>query len=373
MMIDQLSHIAHRGIELARELFDAQLATDQIAQLFRVDVTTAGNYRRVAAKLYGKCASDDIEFRRQAIEHARLLELSIDELVLINQQVNKLAVDIEYSREKLRLDMIQLAHGKNFSELYAACKKEVREHNIKSSKPPRSSVKVSKGVDEYGMRTIVARLNDEVFRAFFSELERLTASEYDRSSGLDYRHARAQALLRMYYNKATSTDIGVHVIMTARELFDGLNRDTYALTDGSVISIDAIHERIKATGWVVVYDDDTLLPIEAAVIEQRSTNKKQRQALIGHTTVCAAPGCLLAVKYGGQAHHIIAAKNGGPTSIPNLVMLCPYHHGQVTSGHATVSINDVGEYVWQCNYSKRKSINRPEVIEFSGHELARGA
>ncbi|MFI5503845.1 HNH endonuclease signature motif containing protein [Corynebacterium kutscheri] len=368
MMIDQLCHIARHGVGLARELFDTKLTTDQISELLKIDSTTAHNYFLTAQSLFAPINKAEKLIRDNALQQALNGELSLDELVLINQQVHKLASDVQYSREQLRLEMVQLACTRTFGALRTACRAKVRKLNIQSAKKPRSSVRISKTMDEYGMRTIVARLNTEVFHDFFTALEKRTASCYDRDSGLDYHHARAVALKQLF-ESTNNCGIGVHVVMRYSELTEGLSRDSYTLTDGSNATLKMLAEKLEPAGWAVVYDDDTNLPIEAAVIEQRSANKKQRQALIGHTTYCAAPGCHVPAQFGTQAHHIIPASMGGPTTISNLVLLCPFHHGQVTAGSAKVEITADGHYEWTCNYTKRRYINNNEVIEQAGHAL----
>jgi hypothetical protein len=46
---------------------------------------------------------------------------------------------------------------------------------------------------------------------------------------------------------------------------------------------------------------------------------------------CRAPGCDRQVSL-TTPHHIIAWSRGGPTNLPNLVLLCFYHHRLVHEG-----------------------------------------
>jgi hypothetical protein len=53
-----------------------------------------------------------------------------------------------------------------------------------------------------------------------------------------------------------------------------------------------------------------------------------RRALILRDRACAFPGCGAPPRW-CDAHHIRSWATGGPTSLPNLVLLCGYHHRMV--------------------------------------------
>ncbi|MEU4389604.1 DUF222 domain-containing protein [Kribbella sp. NPDC023855] len=69
--------------------------------------------------------------------------------------------------------------------------------------------------------------------------------------------------------------------------------------------------------------------------EQRFVTRPIRRALMKRDkgcVICKAP------PWQCHAHHLIHWIDGGPTSITNLVLLCPGHHRAVHSGHWTITI-----------------------------------
>lgn len=62
--------------------------------------------------------------------------------------------------------------------------------------------------------------------------------------------------------------------------------------------------------------------------EQRLVTPAIRKALEARDKGCAFPGCRVPAS-GCEAHHIIPWWMGGTTSLSNLVLLCPHHHGTV--------------------------------------------
>ncbi|VEH04616.1 Endonuclease [Corynebacterium kutscheri] len=367
MYIEQRAQLAQHGVALLKELYDAKLSVDQISALFRIAPTQAAQYRSTAKALFGQLAdAGQKDIRREALSEAQKQTISAEELVFINQQTNKIAADIAYSKEKLRYELIQIAKDKDFATMMTAAKAHVRAINLASTKKPRSKLMVSKELDARGGYQVMGWLDGEVFAPFVDKLESLTTKLYHRESGLKIEHCRAQALLKMV---DISDKVGVHVVVKLSELQEGLTRDEYALTDGSIATLDLLHKKLVGVGFAVVYNDLTMLPMEAAVIQQRFANSKQRQAMIGHNIFCAAPGCKIPAKHGCQAHHIKTAASGGMTNLSNMVMLCPAHHGQVTAGQAIVTIDAEGRYIWECQYSKRRQINSKKAIDLAGRSL----
>ena len=57
----------------------------------------------------------------------------------------------------------------------------------------------------------------------------------------------------------------------------------------------------------------------------RLVQPQQRKALIARDHGCAFPGCHLPARW-TDAHHVIHWKDGGPTDLANMVLLCKRHH-----------------------------------------------
>jgi hypothetical protein len=69
--------------------------------------------------------------------------------------------------------------------------------------------------------------------------------------------------------------------------------------------------------------------------ETRTVNRRLRRALERRDQCCVIPGC--GATRGLHAHHLTHWQDGGPTELPNLVLLCPYHHRLYHRGGITLA------------------------------------
>ena len=67
----------------------------------------------------------------------------------------------------------------------------------------------------------------------------------------------------------------------------------------------------------------------------RTISRRLRRALEHRDRCCAVPGC--GATRGLHAHHITHWEDGGPTDLPNLILLCPYHHRAHHRGLITIT------------------------------------
>jgi Domain of unknown function (DUF222)/HNH endonuclease len=67
----------------------------------------------------------------------------------------------------------------------------------------------------------------------------------------------------------------------------------------------------------------------------RQINRRLRRALEHRHPTCAVPGC--GATRGLHAHHIRHWEDGGATELPNLVLVCPYHHRLHHRGVITIT------------------------------------
>jgi hypothetical protein len=67
----------------------------------------------------------------------------------------------------------------------------------------------------------------------------------------------------------------------------------------------------------------------------RTISRRLRRALEHRHRSCAVPGC--SATRGLHAHHIQHWEDGGDTELPNLVLLCPYHHRLHHRGTITIT------------------------------------
>jgi HNH endonuclease len=74
---------------------------------------------------------------------------------------------------------------------------------------------------------------------------------------------------------------------------------------------------------------------------------------------CRFPGCTNVTFT--NVHHIVAWKPGGTTDLPNLALLCKYHHGVVHRDGWTMAGDANGELRF-VNPNGRVMVSRPSVL-----------
>jgi hypothetical protein len=79
----------------------------------------------------------------------------------------------------------------------------------------------------------------------------------------------------------------------------------------------------------------------AMTSKDRCATPRQRIALTARDRGCVAPGCG-APSWVCHAHHVQFWRDGGPTEVTNLVLLCPRHHRQLHSGQLEVRFAEDG-------------------------------
>lgn len=116
----------------------------------------------------------------------------------------------------------------------------------------------------------------------------------------------------------------------------------------------------------------------------RTANREQRRALRVRDGECQFPGCEAPAEH-CQAHHIVWWEQGGSTDLPNLILLCRFHHKAVhqrgftierdVDGIATFSRPDgtaiTGTRNLRCNHRRPRpppapppdSVDRPDSTE----------
>jgi HNH endonuclease len=75
----------------------------------------------------------------------------------------------------------------------------------------------------------------------------------------------------------------------------------------------------------------------------RSISASTRRLLHERDQVCAVPGC--GRRRHLEIHHLVAFALGGPTSLDNLVRICPHHHDQITY-HAAALTGTHPNWTW---------------------------
>ena len=69
--------------------------------------------------------------------------------------------------------------------------------------------------------------------------------------------------------------------------------------------------------------------------EVRTATATQKKALVIRDRGCIVPGCTCPPRW-CEAHHVVWYRNGGHTTITNLVLLCRRHHTQLHAGYWSI-------------------------------------
>lgn len=121
----------------------------------------------------------------------------------------------------------------------------------------------------------------------------------------------------------------VTITVTADQLRDGSG---VSWPDGLLVSRTdlAIHTCSADVAYVVGFPTDQPPRWEplAVGMSQRYATPAQRRALAVRDGGCVHPGCTVRPER-CIAHHIVHWRDGGPTDLSNLVLLCDYHHREV--------------------------------------------
>lgn len=137
----------------------------------------------------------------------------------------------------------------------------------------------------------------------------------------------AVVLDRYLANQSATSRYGVGSVLlsvTAEDV-EGLSADSTFSTDtGDTMNLlDVL--RLGAAKFDVMALHDTDGQPLALGRGMRTASFFQRVALFAAQGVCGCPDCVTAANR-GEAHHLVAWDEGGPTDLLNLMLLCPPHH-----------------------------------------------
>lgn len=200
--------------------------------------------------------------------------------------------------------------------------------------------------------------------ALNAEIDRLwRIGTFHRDDQLSLPQRRSKALVELVRRGALPTNKHgqarplVTVFIDHRELI-GLPIDSPAemiLRRSQLGSGTPIHrataERLACEGSVAyVFGTrraDGTTTIADAVSPSRTATAAQRRALRERDHGCVFPGCDAPVDW-CDAHHVIFAEHGGPTTLANLVLLCRHHHHRVHEGGFRLARSADGTiHVWR--------------------------
>nr|WP_240394128.1 HNH endonuclease signature motif containing protein [Corynebacterium lactis] len=319
-----LGALASRGIDLLADLRAAlpekstglrELAADIGFDPFRLK-----RLLRCADRLFAPLDdAADVLNRDAAVAAARELGLSLDTVMQIDKRCGQINnVDI---REENRLDFTRAAGRYDFDALDAYMRGRVKELNDYTEPPQHLRAHVSRKPDIRGMKHLQVTGPANMIDDLVAPLVVRAAEIAKAHEGYSHDRCVGQALHeRLAHGGAGPVDAvdklryQPALIITAQDIAE--YRPRYAATsNGSVLTPGQFIEALLAdTGWALVYDENNqptdLLPIH----NPRLATEDQRIAMILDNPICAWPGCTRP-SHAGQAHHIVARKNGGATTM----------------------------------------------------------
>jgi hypothetical protein len=125
------------------------------------------------------------------------------------------------------------------------------------------------------------------------------------------------------------------------------------LIDGETV------ERIACDATIAVGVDDDVGHTMYEGRARRFPSDAQRREVMRRDRHCRFPGCTN--KTFTNVHHIVAWKPGGRTDLPNLVLLCSYHHGVVHRNGWTMS-GDANEELTIVSPTGGVVVSRPSPL-----------
>ncbi|MFV8753655.1 DUF222 domain-containing protein [Nannocystaceae bacterium ST9] len=297
---------------------------------------------------------------KTASEHVRIAR-ALGELPLLDQAFA--AGELTYSKvraltrtatpatQQTLIDVAKAATASQLDKIVAGLRR-VRAHaNPEQSggDPPRRFARVTETPD--GMVRIVAQVGPEealILRAAMDMAQSPAgdstpprAANDPQSPAGDYASDQADALVavaRGYLErKSTTRGTGFELIMmtTPEQLAHGPEGIGGFLRDGTPLPLHVARMlACDATRVdVSVGDSGEILDVGRS---RRTIPTAIGRALALRDGACRVPGCGRSRHL--QAHHVEAWAEGGETSISNLVLLCPGHHGLVHEGKLHVEV-----------------------------------
>ncbi|MCS4491322.1 HNH endonuclease signature motif containing protein [Corynebacterium sp. ES2715-CONJ3] len=274
------------------------------------------------------------QFDRKHLALAARLELSVDQVDVINKYIKKISASID--THVLREEFIRRAPSMLLRDLRTFMTRRVREENAGMEKPmPQARFSMGTVPDAHG------RIH---FSGWLSE---------DRAHMLRVRLAADARALRAAHESLTLLDaIGqaaINRLITGSPEKKPIHEPCFILpleagtryfsdgriatSDGATINLSQfINEKISTFGYVICWGLDAEgrpAPVSSARIQRtiqgRYFNPYQKYiAAIEHLS-CVHPRCDIAA-ISCDGHHIEAHCRGGPTTYDNLAPLCRVHN-----------------------------------------------
>ena len=314
-----------------------------VAELDRDELCGSTGARSVAALVAWKLGSSSANAHTIATVASRLTEfprcaagmregrLSLDQVGVIAARAGE-GSDEHYA---------ELASVATVSQLRTAVKLEPRAEPEPSPQPERSIIKTS-GEHSTSWRITLPHVDAAMFDvALASHREALIAQWRQDRDTTEYPSQTAPALpgtveafMRLveagWDAEAARRPHGQHTMVV---LHVDMKDNAAALHLGPLLTdAERGYLTCDATCEAWFERDGEVIGASRA---SRVINRRLRRALEHRHPSCAVPGC--GATRGLHAHHIRHWEDGGPTELPNLVLVCPYHHRLHHRGVITIT------------------------------------
>ena len=165
----------------------------------------------------------------------------------------------------------------------------------------------------------------------------------DSDGSAEPPHDRVDALVEIAHRELAGTErrsargdryqVMVHIDPDALRSDDGVCR----LDDGPALAPETVKRMLC---------DGSFVPITPNGVgrKTRSISPALRRALAVRDNGCRFPGCTHERFVDG--HHIKHWADGGPTSLDNLILLCPFHHRLLHEGGFRISVEPDGRFTF---------------------------
>ncbi len=328
---DLLDQLSRQGMSILSALHRLQRRSasspGEIAARFGWDPAYCKRVLICAGRLLDTPDSRDLQ---AANDEAHRLGLSLDTLLCIDKRVRQIN-NVE-THDQHRLAFTRKAGTVDFRELDRQMRETVAELNREAPPPNHVRARVSKRPDIRGLKYInisgPATKIDNLVAALTVRAAEVAKAHDDYTHDRCLGQALAERLIHGSPLPAGIVDEMRHqpaLIITPEDLLEFSPRFA-ATSNGSVLRPEEFINALLANrGWALVYDDNHQ-PIDLYQLRRtRLATEPQRLAMIIDNPICSWPGCDRPA-HSSQAHHLLAYKHGGETTMANLTMLCHTHN-----------------------------------------------
>ena len=331
-----LASLARRGMDILAELHANRPASRaeraELAGTLGMDPARLRLLLRVAEHFLSPADTEpNTRARQRAADLAAQFGLSLDACVLIDrrcQQANNSEL-----HDDLRLTFVEAAHNSSFEEIDAFTRETLTELNAGAAPPQHLRARYSRKGDIRGMKHLhisgPAAMLDNLLAPLTVRAAQIHTAhpDYtrDRCVGQAFEERLRYASHAHPVDKLDQMRYQPALIITAQDILDYSPRFA-ATTNGSPLPPDVFLNALLAdTGWALLYDEHAAITDLFPIGNPRLATQEQRVAMLIDNPICAWPGCDRPA-YSGQAHHLVAYKNGGPTSLENMTIVCREHN-----------------------------------------------